>query len=65
MQYENALRREGEAYKAVGRIDRVRLVNEQLRAIGAAEIDVPVETSVPRQTRQSAAATTRKKRTAK
>lgn len=54
-----ALRREGEQYLAVGMLDRLALVNEQLKLRGADQIDAPVP---KRQTRQSAAAATRSKR---
>jgi hypothetical protein len=55
-----ALRREGEAYLATGRLDRLELVNEQLRAVNEPEIAAPQ--AATRQTRQSATAATRKKR---
>lgn len=55
----SALRREGEQYLAAGMLDRLALVNEQLRLRGADEIDAP---TVKRQTRQSTGAATRAKR---
>lgn len=54
-----ALRREGEQYLAAGMLDRVELVNVELKRFGADGIDVPVEK--PRQTRQSTQASTRRK----
>lgn len=54
-----ALRREGEQYLAAGMLDRVLLVNAELKVRGADAIDVPV--SKPRQTRQSTQASTRRK----
>lgn len=58
-----ALRREGEAYAATGRWDRVRLVNAELAHLGEPQLDVPKSSeSVPKQTRQSAQAATRRKR---
>lgn len=60
-----ALRREGEAYKTAGMIDRLLLVNEQLRGCGVDEIDVPKQSAAARQTRQSAQAAQRRTRSKK
>lgn len=60
-----ALRREGEHYKAAGMLDRVALVNDQLRHLGEDPIVVE-KTPAPaaRQKRTSTQATTRQKRSA-
>lgn len=54
-----ALRREGEQYLAAGMLERLALVNEELKLRGADQIDAPAP---KRQTRQSTAAATRSKR---
>ncbi len=53
-----ALRREGAQYLAAGMLDRVELVNAELRRYGADALDAPI---AKRQTRQSTQATTRRK----
>ena len=60
-----ALRREGEQYKAAGMMDRVLLVNEQLRHFGEDPIPVAASpTPAARQKRTSTQAATRQKRSA-
>jgi 2-iminoacetate synthase ThiH len=57
------LTREALQYKSAGMVARVEEVNEQLRRLGADTIPVDAA-KVPRQTRQSVQAETRRKRSA-
>jgi hypothetical protein len=59
-----ALTREGEQYRSIGMLDRVALVNEQLKLRGAALIELPKTDNPVRQKRTSTQAATRSKRTA-
>jgi hypothetical protein len=59
-----ALKREGEQYRSVGMLDRVMLVNEQLKLRGAALVELPKVDGPVRQKRTSTQAATRTKRSA-
>ena len=59
-----ALLREGAQYRAIGMLDRVMLVNEQLELRGAPPIELPKVDGPVRQKRTSTQAATRTKRTA-
>lgn len=59
-----ALTREGAQYRSVGMLDRVALVNEQLKLRGAPEIELPKVDGPVRQKRTSTQAATRTKRSA-